>query len=543
MVAAPSPLRQALANREIRLAELAWMLGIASENAYLVALFVNAYQLGGIVEVGLSGVARTLPAAVLSPFLAGLADHLPRHRVLLAAHLSRGAAIAGLALTALMGGSLVVLLTLAAIEGVIATLHRAAHMSLLPALASAPEELVASNVVSGAAENVGGLAGPAVGAALVAVAGVVVAFAAAAAAFGAAALTIALVHPATQPPRTRAQVTWRRGLDGIVALREHPSAALVVGMGGVQTFVRGVMTVLLVAAAVELLGLGTQGYGYLQSAIGLGGIGGAVVIGMLAGRIRLSTATLTGLVLWGLPITVIGLITNPVVALVSLVVLGIGNATFDVGLFSLIQRNVPNRSRASVLGALESLVALTVGLGSLVAPLVERLFGLRLSLIGTGLILPLLVLATARAVRLADHAAVVPERQMRLLRGVGIFRPLPLTVVEQLASSLHTVSFEIGQKACVEGEAGDRFFIIAEGAAHVEAGGRRLRNLGPGDSFGEIALLRSVPRTATVCADGRLETFSLEREDFVAAVNGNRLAGSAAEALIGNRLAEDAGRA
>jgi CRP-like cAMP-binding protein len=105
------------------------------------------------------------------------------------------------------------------------------------------------------------------------------------------------------------------------------------------------------------------------------------------------------------------------------------------------------------------------------------------------------------------------------------------------------VSFEIGQKACVEGEAGDRFFIIAEGAAHVEAGGRRLRNLGPGDSFGEIALLRSVPRTATVCADGRLETFSLEREDFVAAVNGNRLAGSAAEALIGNRLAEDAGRA
>ena len=544
-VTAQSPLREALGNREIRLAETAWMLGLAAEGAFVVALLVYAYQAGGIVEVGLASLARTLPAGLLAPFIAGLADRLPRHRLLLAVHAARGSTVAVLALSAALGGGAAILLALAAVEGVLASLHRPSNAALLPALARAPEELVASNVVSGAGENIGSLVGPAAAAGLVTFFGVVPALAAPALVFGAAALAISIVRPAAQPghPPAARRNGWRRALGGIVALREHPSAALLAGIGMTQTFVRGAMTVMLVAAAAQLMSLGEQGIGVLQAAIGLGGIAGAVAGSAFAGRRRLSGAMLLGLVLWGLPITVIGLVPNAVVAIVVLAVLGIGNAVFDVGLFSLVQRNVPNGVRGSVFGACEGIFMLGVALGSLAGPFIVQLAGLRGGLVATGLILPLLALLASPAIRRADLAAVVPERQMRLLRGVRMFQPLPLTVVEQIAGSLEPAAFQPKQAVCIEGEPGDRFFIIDAGHAEVERSGAILRHLAAGDSFGEIALLRSVPRTATVRAEDALETFALRQLDFVSAVTGNPQAAIVADGLIQERLEADVGRA
>ena len=541
---APSPLRQALANREIRLAETAWMLGIAAEGAFVVALLVYAYQLGGIVEVGLASLARTLPAGILAPFIAGLADHLPRHRLLVAVHASRGVVVALLALAAALGGGTALLLLLAAIEGILASLHRPSNAALLPALAHAPEELVASNVVSGAGENLGGLAGPAIAAGLVTIFGVGSALLAPAFAFWAAAVAIGLVRPAAQPivaPGTR-RSPWGRALGGIAALREHPSAALLAGIGMTQTFVRGAMTVMLVAAAPQLMSLGEQGIGVLQAAIGVGGVAGAVAGSAFAGRRRLSGAAVLGLVLWGLPITVIGLVPNAIVAIVVLAVLGIGNAIFDVGIFSLIQRNVPNRVRASVFGACEGIFMLGVAAGSLAAPFIVRQASLQGGLVLTGLLLPIVALVAAPAIRGADLAAVVPERQMRLLRGVSIFEPLPLTVVEQIAGSLEPMAFGSGQEVCTQGDPGDRFFIIDAGRAQVELTGAVVRHLEEGESFGEIALLRSVPRTATVRAEQALKTFALNRFDFVSAVTGNPQSAVIADSLIGERLTEDVGR-
>jgi MFS family permease len=544
-VTAPSPLREALGNREIRLAETAWMLGIAAEGAFVVALLVYAYQAGGIVEVGLASLARTLPAGLLAPFIAGLADRVPRHRLLLAVHAARGTAVAFLALSAAMGGGAAVLLGLALVEGILASLHRPSNAALLPALARAPEELVASNVISGAGENIGSLVGPATAAGLVSLFGVVAALAAPAFAFAGAALAISLVRPAAQPSHGVAtgRNGWRRALGGLVALREHPSAAVLAGIGMTQTFVRGAMTVMLVAAAAQLMSLGEQGIGVLQAAIGLGGIAGAVAGSAFAGRRRLSGAMVLGLVLWGLPITVIGLVPNAVVAVVVLAVLGIGNAVFDVGLFSLVQRNVPNSVRGSVFGACEGIFMLGVALGSLAGPFMVQLAGLRGGLVVTGLILPLLAFLAAPAIRRADTAAVVPERQMRLLRGVTMFQPLPLTVVEQIAGSLEPMAFQPQQAVCVEGDPGDRFFIIDAGHAEVEQSGAVLRHLAEGDSFGEIALLRSVPRTATVRAEDALQTFALKRLDFVSAVTGNPRSAMVADGLIQEHLDADVARA
>ena len=545
---APNPVRQALANREIRLAEIGWMLGIAAEAAYLVALLVFAFQLGGVGWVGLAGLARTLPGALSAPFIGSLADRLPRHRLLFVVHLGRAAAVASLALLSATGGSQILLLVLAGAEGIFATLHRPSNASLLPALARAPEELIASNIVSGTAENLGTLIGPALGGAVLLLAGTTAGFVTPATMFLAAAFAVSLVRPMAQPrqlPEAGGRRGVRRIMRGFEALIEHPTAGLLVGIGLTQTFVRGVMTVLLVAACAGVLGLGEQGIGLLQSAIGFGGIAGALAAGALVTRRKLSGAMRIGLLLWGLPIMVIGLAPNAVVAVAVLVVLGIGNAVFDVGLFSLIQRNVPNAVRGSVFGAFEGMIMLTVGLGSILAPQLQAVLGVRGALVAAGALLPILALAGGRGIERADHAAVVPDHEMRLLRGVTMFRPLPLTVVEQLAMGAQTATFEPGTAILEEGEVGDRFYIIVRGAAEVVSGKRRLRELGPGDSFGEIALLRDSPRTATVRAVDRVETVTLERPDFVCAVTGNPQAATEAGQVIEGRLepSRSAGRA
>jgi len=325
-------------------------------------------------------------------------------------------------------------------------------------------------------------------------------------------------------------------VGGFEALVEHPSAGVLVAIALCQTFVRGLMTVLLVAACAGILGLGEQGIGLLQSSIGLGGIVGALGASSIVARRQLSGAVRIGLVLWGLPIVVIGLLPNPIIAVGVLLVLGVGNAVFDVGLFSLIQRNVPNAVRGSVLAAFEGMIALTVGLGSILAPQVQGLLGMQGALVATGAVLPVLALAARRAIERADHAAVVPDQEMTLLRGVPMFRPLPLTVVEQLALGARPESFETGVTVCAEGQIGNRFYIVVSGEAEVLSGRKRLRELGPGDSFGEIALLRDSPRTATVRAVGPLETLVLERVDFVCAVTGNPQAANAAGEVIEGRL-------
>lgn len=539
MRAAWAALRRALANRSIRSVQLGWLTAIASETAFVVSLLVFAYGVGGVLLVGVAGMLRTLPAALLAPFLGMLADRLPRERVLLGVHVGRGAAIGVAAMV--VAGELPAALVFgcAVVEGMLATLHRPTTMSLLPALARSPDQLVAANVTVSVGEGFGVLTGPAIGGVLLLVGAPWLGFGVPAVGFGIAALSTLAIgrsHSIAAAADVEPGAKLREALGGIRALRADRHAGLLVSVVGTQTFVRGLLSVLLVAASVQLLGLGESGVGYLHSAIGAGGFIGAMVALSVVLRLNLSGPLGWSLAAWGVPIVVVGLVPQPVVALLMMAVIGAANAVLDVSAFTLLQRNIPNRVRGRVFSVLEAVVALTIGVGSLIAPLLVELLGLRGALIATGALLPALAILSRSGVRAAEAAAIVPVAQMELIRGVPMFAPLPLTVIEQLAQGLVPTAFDEGHTVIQQGEAGDCWYVIVDGSVEVVHDGRPVARLGRGDNFGEIALLRNVPRTASVVAQAPVTAYRLDRSTFLAAVTGDSLSVQAADSLVGERL-------
>ena len=225
------------------------------------------------------------------------------------------------------------------------------------------------------------------------------------------------------------------------------------------------------------------------------------------------------------------------VALLAMGVVGAGNAILDISGFTLLQRTVPNAVRGSVFAVLEALVMLFVGVGAALGPLLVEIVTLRGAWIVAGAILPVLAIVSWRWVAQADERAVVPERELTLLRGVPMLEVLPLTALEQVAADLQPMRFAAGEEIIRPGEVGDRFYVIASGEVEVRVGDRVVRREGPGESFGEVALLRDVPRTAGVSAATDVELFALGRVAFTCAVTGDHLSLLAADEVIGSRLA------
>jgi MFS family permease len=295
--------------------------------------------------------------------------------------------------------------------------------------------------------------------------------------------------------------------------------------------------VLIVVAALELLDLGEAGVGFLNSAVGVGGLLGALGAFALISRKRLASDFGIGLVLWGIPIALIGVFPDPPAALILLGIVGVGNTIVDVAALTLLQRTVPDEILTRVFGVVQSVFVGTTGLGAILAPLAIDVVGIRWAMIATGALLPLLAALLWRRISALDAEALAPLRELELLHSIPLFRPLPATTLEELASSLVPVQATPGTELVREGETGDRFYVIASGEVDVSAQGQPVRTQGPGDHFGEIALLRDVPRTATVTAKTDVELYALERDEFLGAVTGHAASAQAADAVVSTRLA------
>lgn len=517
--------------------EAGWLAANAGTYAYLVVTIVAAYQSGGAIAAGLLGVVRYLPPTLVAPFAGVPATRWRPDRVLLAVNLGRTAAIALTFIVLLAGGNLLLLFVLAGIEAGFGGLTRPLHMSVLPWLARTPGELVASNIASSAAEGLGTLIGPAAAGLLLATSGPIGALAVTAVLMAGAVAAIALLDVSMIRTSATAPNLWAGVTAGIRTVRRTPAVRLILVDVWLQTLVRGMLTVLLVVAAIEQLGVGEPGVGALNAAIGAGGFLGALVALSLTSRTLFSSTFALALAMWGLPIAVVGIVTDPIVAIGLLAVVGLSNAILDVTAFTLLQRSSPNEGRVGLMGLLDSGAAASAAIGGVAASVLVDRLGIAASLVVTGAILPLAAVITLPALRRAEAQAASHEVQARLLRSDPILGLLSLSVAEELAAVLEPVTYDDGEALIREGESGEQYLIVTTGEVEVTQGGEPLRRLGPGSGFGEISLLRDVPRTATVRAVGPVTAYALGRAPFLAAVTGHSSVRTVADQIVGARIA------
>ena len=530
--------RDVFRNPNLRRLQFAWIGSIAGQYSYSIALAIFAYRHGGAAAVGAIALIRTVPAAVLGPFVSGLGDRFPRERVMLGADLTRAALVGAIAVVTFVHLPWTVVFAIAAFGPICGMAFQPAQSSLLPSLARTPEELSAANVSSSTIESVGAFAGPAIGGLVLATWGVGAAFVLTAVTYLWSAVMVARLDVRSEVATSAAdeQETTHEGfLAGFRAIAATKGLRVIVLLYAAQTVVAGAMGVLVVVAALRLLSLGSGGVGWLYAACGVGGVIGALVALALVGRQRLATDFGIGLLLWGLPFIVLGFWPNTVVALVMLGVLGVGNTLVDVSALTLLQRNTDERVRSRVFGVIESAITGTIGLGAIIAPLLIGLFGIRAALVATGLFLPIVTGLLWRQL-LALDTSPVARRGIELLRGIPIFAPLPTASIERLAEALEPVELAAGTVLFRSGDAGDRFYVVASGELVVDLPGGEKRE-GPGGWVGEIALLRDIPRTATVRAQTDVELLALDREVFLDAVTGHDRASQAANFIVGERLA------
>ncbi|HEY5848341.1 MAG TPA: MFS transporter [Microlunatus sp.] len=532
-------------NPNLRRAQLSFLGAWTAEWAFTVGLGIVAYRDGGATAVGLVALLRMLPSAVLAPLLSPLADRGRRERVLILVSTVRGIATAGAAVVVGLAGPTEFVYALAVLSTIAATLFRPAHSALLPSLCRTGYELASANVVRGLLDSVATLVGPLLAAVLLQFTSVTVVFAVAAgASLWAAALLLRLRYEA--PPRPPAPTKTRlvsEAAEGIRAVVRNRGLTLIMVLAVVQTFTRGALNVFTVVVAIDLLATGEPGVGTLTAAIGAGAVSGSLAASLLVRTRRLGGWFAVGIALWGLPITFIGVIPREAAALGLLACVGVGNALIDLGGFTLLARMAPDEVLARVFGVLESLVALSMGIGAIVAALLIELAGVRPALVAVGLLCPIAAAISWRALRRLDRSVDVRDRDITLLHSVAMFRTLPLPAIEQLARRLEPVAVPAGRVVFRQGDTGDRYYVIESGSAEVIGDGRVIATLGQGDGFGEIALLRRIRRTATVRAADALRLQALRSDHFLPVVLGYtpsaREAGTVVESMLDRFAPQD----
>lgn len=482
-------------------------------------------------------------AAVVAPLGSVLGDRYRRERVLILAHggLAIGTGVTGIAMLA--GLPAPVVYAAAMISAALLTLVRPTHNAVLPSLAPTPSDLTAAYAATGMIESACAFLGPLLATIVFAVSGSL-------SGPGSVNATLAVLlmlgtglvatislgdvsqpdtGPATAPPSLRRELS-----EGVRTAWHDPRARLLVGLLGMWTFVLGVIDVLIVVLAFEVLGTGESGVGLMNVSIGIGSIVGATVAVVVTGRRRLAGSFGSGLLVTGVPVAATAI--APVAAGPLFALSSAGMSLSNVAGITMLQRLIPDAKLTRVLGVLESMYMGGEGLGALAASIAVVAVGPRWTLLAGGLLLPMITLVVRRRLAELDVGVRVPEQELAILRRTRIFSVLPGPALERLARNAVPVHVEAGTTVIREGDAGDRYYAVAAGSVEVSRNGARIATLGPGDEFGEIALLRDVPRTATVLVATDSSLLSLHRDEFLAALTGE--ARSAAHDTARDRLEE-----
>lgn len=539
-------LRSVFVNPALRKMELALAASMVGDWAFATAVTVYAYDAGGATLVGVWFAVRLILMAIVAPLASSLADRLPRKKVLIVSDIARAVLIAVAAWLVLIDAPTLAVIVISTLTGLIGCVFRPTQMAWMPSLTTKPEELTAANGASSTIESLAFFIGPALGALLVATSTIETVFVLNAVTFLISAALVAGITPvvrdiasaegdAPDDEPEEQEGALREMAGGFREIAHNRDLFLIGSLLCAQTIVAGATIVLGVTWAVEILERGPEAVGLIDSAFGVGAIVGGFFAIARASRNRLATDMAFGTALWSLPLLLIVIWPSPVTVFAATVIMGFGNPLVDVNFATITQRIVPDAVLGRVFGAFEGAFIATMALGSLATPFMLEHLGMRWTLT----ILAVIVGAPAllflpRCLRLDE--ILRPPEGTDLLRSIAIFAPLPQAAIEALARRLVHESAAAGSLVLHEGESSDRFLVIQTGRVEVTQDGRHLRFEGPGDFFGEIGLLRDVPRTATVTAVEDTELLSLAREPFLDAVRGTDESLTAADDIVTRRL-------
>jgi MFS family permease len=516
-----------------------YALFIVTEYSVWIAMLVFAYSRGGATIAGLVAVAQLVPGVVLAPVAAAVADRRSPVVLLAGGYLVQAVAMAATA-AAVIAGATIAAYAAAVVAATAVTTTRPAQSTLVPSVCATPDQLTAANVVVGWLEAAAITASGLLAGALIWLGGVASVFAVCAG-LGviAAALVARLRVAALAPSRERAPPVLAGLSEGLRLAVRRPRLRLMLALLTAEAVVVGALDLLIVILAIGVLGRPQAWAGYLNAAYGVGAVLAATMSVMLVGR-RLGVPILgAALLLSGaLAALAFGLGLAGTVALLT--VIGASRALLDVASRTLLQRSVPAPLIGRIFGVLEGLSMAGLALGALLVPVLVRLGGNRLALLGVAVVLPLAAMAGGRRLFGLDTEAPVPVVEIALLRSLPLFAELPAPAIEGLAAALTRVEVPAGTVLIRQGDPGDAYYAIAAGQLDVLQDGRFLRRCGRGDGVGEIALLRTIPRTASVIAHTDTTVFKLNRELFLTAVLGHAATQRQAARITDARLAAGA---
>jgi predicted MFS family arabinose efflux permease len=523
-----SAYRAALGRRDLRLLFSGLLISSTGTWAYNVALlayvFEKTHSLGWVAAAGLG---RFVPSLLLGAYSGVVAERYERVRVMVSSDILCALVQAALAVAAFTGAAAWLVVGLAALSAIANLPYNPAVSAMIPQVAN-EDELAAANALNGTIENLTVIAGPAIGAGLLALGSPGSVFVVNAASFALSAAIVSQMRARSRPVDvTESGGAFSQMLVGVRAIVTSPSARVPVAFCGLVSFVYGTDGVLFVGVSDSRLGTGPEGFGYLLTGLGVGGLLAAILVNRLASSRTLALVVTAGAVLYCVPTALLTVIHSPAPAFAVQVLRGAATLVVDVLAVTALQRAVPSDTLARVFGVFFAFFLGAISLGTLVTPPIVHGLGLDAALLIMAFAPAALALAGYPALVRLDRAAA--ERlselapRIAVLERLGIFAAASHSVLERLAAACTPVQFAAGQAIVREGEPADALYVILEGevgvTAHGESGAeQRLRTMGPETYFGEIGLLERIPRTATVTAEAPTHLYRIDGDEFLDAL-------------------------
>ena len=527
--------RQVLANRPLTKLLGGEFVSAIGDWLYIVALLVIIYQAtGDPLILGVFGAARVIPYVLLSIPAGMLADRFDRRMILLVTDLARGACMLGMAWLVATNGPIPALIGLSILAACFSSFFYPALGAYIPNLVTDERQLGPANSAWASLDNLGFIVGPVIGGLLLAAGGATFAFLINAATF----VVIAAVLWSLPPSRNVRAATDAR-TDAVdpapsPSMPEDPPGAVdprrvpsLIGLAAIRTVdyaIFGGVGMLTVIYATDILQAGEAATGYLNAAIGIGGVAGALASGLLVLRRSLMAPLVAGAAVTALGALVLGFAHLLAVAMIAIVLISAGHFVFEVIGATLLQRLTTDAVRGRAVGTMMTLTSLAEAAGSLVFPVLVTALGAALVL---GASAVALFGVTLVGVTLIGPALVRPssafEATLARVARLPLFAGVSASNLELALGRLEAVVVRPDEVIIRQGDVADRFYIIESGEFTVSqltpsGADREIRRLGPDAVFGELGLLTGAPRSATVTATSDGVLLALSGRDFLALV-------------------------